>query len=193
MADEHAPQQERERLISVTPVSRRGVLLGAGGVAAAAALGSLWRPGVAQAAEVGNGAAIVAFHTMAPVTGAFVGAPTNPDGGVPIRGIHGGGLPWRIDFADGELRADGRLRVRVRGLVLAGGPPNLVGTNPIATFRAIVSFENADAIFTDPVPASTTGDAEIDTHVDLPSPGFAPIIFVGPGPARVWFAVSGLG
>lgn len=192
MANEQASQGESRREGILAPVSRRGVLLGAGGVAAAAAIGALWRPGAAQAADGGNGAAILTFHSMAPVTGAFVGAPTNPNGGTPIRGIHGGGLPWRIDFADGELRADGRLRVRVRGLVLAGGPPNLVGTNPIATFRAIVSFENAGPIFTDPVPASTTGDAEIDTHVDLPSPGFAPVIFVGPGTAPAWFAVTGL-
>src|SRR5690348_5161470 len=129
MANEQVPQDESRRVNVLAPVSRRGVLLGAGGVAAAAAIGVLWRPGVAQAAEEGNGAAVLAFHSMAPVTGAFVGAPTNPNGGTPIRGIHGGGLPWRIDFADGELRADGRLRVRVRGLVLAGGPPNLIGTN----------------------------------------------------------------
>lgn len=185
-------KQTIERALAAYPLTRRGALLGAGGAAAAMALGGLLSP-VTALADDGNGNALLAFHTMAPVTGAFVGAPTNPDGGVPIRGIHGGGLPWRIEFADGELRADGRLRVRVRGLVLAGGPPNLVGTNPIATFRAIVSFENADPIFTDPVPASPTGDAEIDTRVALPRPGFAPVIFVGPGPARAWFAVSGLG
>jgi hypothetical protein len=185
--------QEHDRPITQSPLSRRGILLGAGGAAAAVALGGLWRPGVEAAAAESKGRTILAFHTMAPVTGAFVGAPTNPDGGVPIRGIHGGGLPWRIDAASGELRANGRLRVRVRGLVLAGGPPNLIGTNPIKTFRAIVSFENADPIFTAPVPASATGDAEIETFVDLPSPGFAPIIFVGPGPARAWFAVTGQG
>ena len=170
-------------------VSRRGVLVGAGGVAAGVALGSLgavWRPATAQAAandDDGN-TAILKFHTMAPVTGAFVGA-----SGTPIRGIHGGGLPWALDAADGELSTDGRLRVRVRGLVLAAGP--LAVSNPIATFRAILSYENAGPIFTDPVPASTTGDAAIDTHVALPRPGFAPILFVGPGTAPVWFAVTG--
>ncbi|HEU0026655.1 MAG TPA: hypothetical protein VFQ25_06020 [Ktedonobacterales bacterium] len=180
---------ERERATASAAVSRRGMLLGAGGVAAGVALGglsSVWRPGVAQAAGSDSpGSAIVRFHTMAPVTGAFVGA-----GGTPIRGIHGGGLPWALDLADGELRGDGRLRVRVRGLVLAAGPAT--GTNPIPTFRAIVSFENAAPIFTDPVPASTTGDAEIDTHIDLPRPGFAPIIFVGPGAFVAWFAVTGV-
>jgi hypothetical protein len=173
-------------------VTRRGVLIGAGGVAgglaAGAALGSLWRPATARATPADGNAEILRFHTMAPVTGAFVGRT-----GIPIRGIHGGGLPWAIDFADGALTPDGRLRVRVRGLVLAGGPPAIIGTNPIPTFRAILSFENAGPIFTDPVPASTTGDAEIDTFVSVPRPGFAPIIFVGPGTAAVWFAVTGIG
>ncbi len=177
-------------------VSRRGVLMGAGGVAAGVALGSLssvWRPAVARAAGTDDdNAAILTFHTMAPVTGAFVGAPTNPDGGTPIRGIHGGGFPWALDAADGELSTEGRLRVRVKGLVLAGGPPAVIGTNPVPTFRAIVSFANAAPIFTAAVPASAAGDAEIDTHVDLPRPGFAPIIFVGPGTAVAWFAVTGV-
>jgi hypothetical protein len=172
-------------------VSRRGALLGAGGVVVAIALSGAWSPAALAEESEPGGVSILKFHTMAPVTGAFVGAPTNPNGGLPIRGIHGGGLPWRLRSADGELRADGSLRVHVRGLVLSGGPPALVGTNPIPTFRAIVSFENAAPIFTDIVPASKEGDANIETRISLPHPGFAPIIFVGPGPFAAWFAVTG--
>lgn len=173
-------------------VSRRGMLLGAGGTVASIALSGAWSPAaLAEESEHGN-TTILKFHTMAPVTGAFVGAPTNPNGGLPIRGIHGGGLPWRLRSADGELRVDGSLRIHVRGLVLAGGPPTLVGTNPIHTFRAIVSFENAAPIFTDAVPASDEGNANIETRISLPHPGFAPIIFVGPGPFAAWFAVTGV-
>jgi hypothetical protein len=170
-------------------ISRRGALLGGGSVAAGVALGAgvsrIWQPTVARAAEDGGGIAVVKFHTMAPVTGQFVGAT-----GTSIRGIHGGGLPWALRSAQGELSADGRLRVQVKGLVLAAGPSS--GTNPIPTFRAIVSFETLPPIFTEAVSASTDGDADINTHVDLPHPGFAPIIFVGPGTNAVWFAVTGL-
>ncbi len=170
-------------------VSRRGVVLGAGGTVGALALGGLWSP-AALAEDEANGVAVLKFHTMAPVTGAFVGAPTNPDGGTPIRGIHGGGLPWRVGAGGGLAEGEGALRVQVRGLVLAAGP--LAGTNPIATFRAIVSFENAAPIFTASVPASNEGDAEIEARIALPHPGFAPIIFVGPGAAPAWFAVTGV-
>jgi hypothetical protein len=41
----------------------------------------------------------------------------------PVRGLGGGGLPWQLDSARGELRADGRLEVTVRGLVLARRDP----------------------------------------------------------------------
>ncbi|MGH2502355.1 MAG: hypothetical protein ACRDID_07545 [Ktedonobacterales bacterium] len=175
---------------ALSRVARRSVVLGAGGAVGALALGGLWSPAALAAGDDANGSAVLKFHTMAPVTGAFVGAPTNPDGGTPIRGIHGGGLPWRLRAADGELKADGSLRVRVRGLVLAAGP--LAGTNPIGAFRAIVSFENAAPIFTASVSASREGDAEIEARIALPHPGFAPIIFVGPGAALAWFAVTGL-
>ncbi len=182
-----APATARRRR---SALSRRGVLLGGGSVAAGLALGAgvsrIWQPTVARAADDGGGIAVVKFHTMSPVTGQFVGA-----AGTPIRGLHGGGLPWALRLAQGELSADGRLRVQVKGLVLAAGPNS--GRNPIPTFRAIVSFETLPPIFTDPVPASTDGDADIDTHVELPHPGFAPIIFVGPGTNPVWFAVTGLG
>jgi hypothetical protein len=181
-----APATARRRH---SALSRRGVLLGGGSVAAGVALGAgvsrIWQPTVVRAAEDGGGIAVVKFHTMAPVTGQFVGAT-----GTAIRGLHGGGLPWALRSAQGELSPDGRLRVQVKGLVLAAGPS--IGTNPIPTFRAIVSFETLPPIFTAAVPASTDGDADINTHVDLPHPGFAPIIFVGPGTNSVWFAVTGL-
>ncbi|HEV8633399.1 MAG TPA: hypothetical protein VG370_04040 [Chloroflexota bacterium] len=135
-------------------------------------------------------APVLAFRTMVGVTGPFVGAAN------PIRGVAGGGLPWAIAEGRGELRADGRLEVHVRGLVLAAGPS--AGTNPVANFRALVSCQSfTDAtptvvnVSTDDVPATTTGDADIEATVSLPSPCFAPIIFVT-NPAGRWFAVTGL-
>jgi hypothetical protein len=187
--DENSTQAHIAATRRLSVLSRRRVLLGTGSVAAGVALGAgvsrLWQPTVARAADDSGGITVVKFHTMAPVTGQFVGA-----GGTAIRGLHGGGLPWTLRSAQGELSADGRLRVQVKGLVLAAGPSS--GTNPIPTFRAIVSFETLPPIFTEDVPASTDGDADINTHVELPHPGFAPIIFVGPGTNAVWFAVTGL-
>ena len=146
-------------------------------------------------AAASNGQKILSFHTMVAVSGPFVGS-TNP-----IRGINGGGLPWQIDEGKGQLSTSGRLEVKVRGLVLleaAPVPEALQGTNPIANFQAVVScLTLTDAgvttvnVATAPSPASPSGDAKIMANLDLPSPCFAPIVFVGPS-ATAWFATTGL-
>jgi hypothetical protein len=137
---------------------------------------------------------ILDFRTMAPVTGPFVGSAN------PIRGINGGGFPWQIEGAKGELEADGHVEVRVEGLVLLDDDPvpaNVRGTNPIPNFQAIVSCQTIQDgaaatvnVATGPFPATTTGDSRIDATVSLPSPCIAPIVFVGPSPT-VWFAATG--
>jgi hypothetical protein len=141
-----------------------------------------------------DGATVLRFHTMAPVTGPYVGAAN------PVRGIAGGGLPWMINSGRGSLDQRGRLEVRVRGLVLANNsavPAALRGTNPVPAFDAVVSCQSIAAdgsatvsnVATATVPASPTGNAEIRATVKLPQPCIAPVIFVGPPGA--WFAATG--
>jgi hypothetical protein len=143
---------------------------------------------VAVSAAVSGGDArnVLKFDTMAPVDAPYTGAAN------PIRGVPGGGVPWVIDSAHGKLNADGRLHVEVEGLVLAS-----TGVNPVATFKAIVSCLSSSAgapttvnVATSPVPATMAGDAEIDATVSLPSPCYAPIVFVTSGGGS-WFAVTG--
>jgi hypothetical protein len=144
-----------------------------------------------------EGKDVLEFDTMTGVVEPFTGT-TNP-----VRGVPGGGLPWELDRARGDLRSDGRLEVRVEGLVLARRAPvpaNLQGTNPIPQFRAIVSCLTPDDagetvqtvnLTTDPVPASPDGDARIKTRVALPDPCIAPIVFVT-SPTEAWFAATGV-
>ena len=137
---------------------------------------------------------VLSFHTMAPVTGPYVGT-TNP-----LRGVPGGGLPWVIKSARGSLDSQGHLFVRVRGLVLADHSPvpaALRGTNPLPAFRAVVSCQSIGAgdsaiianLTTGDVTASPAGDSTIHARVNLPSPCIAPVVFVtGPG---FWLAATG--
>ncbi|HXD20537.1 MAG TPA: hypothetical protein VN654_26155 [Vicinamibacterales bacterium] len=137
---------------------------------------------------------ILSFDTMTGVVRPFTGT-TNP-----IRGVNGGGIPWRVAAAKGELRTDGRIRVRVRGLVLAEGAR--AGTNPITEFKAIVScltpaVDGTGALVastvnrsTNTFPASPEGDSEIEDVVSLPAPCIAPIVFVT-SPTGSWFAATG--
>ncbi len=134
------------------------------------------------------------FEMMVGVSGPFVGTAN------PIRGVNGGGFPWQIAEGEAELDASGRLRVEVEGLVLFDGPPvppALRGTNPVPSFRAILSCLTVSAgaasttnVMTATFPATATGDAEIDQVITVPSPCFAPIVFVT-SPGGAWFAVGG--
>src|SRR4051795_2669293 len=148
---------------------RKGLAL----VAAVLAGGTL----AVQTAVAGPaGKDVLEFDTMTGVVEPFTGAAN------PVRGVPGGGLPWQLDRARGDLRADGRLDVRVEGLVLARRAPvptNLQGTNPIPQFRAIVSCltpaPDGSRVSTVNVPtglvrASGDGDARIKTRVELPHP-----------------------
>ena len=107
--------------------------------------------GVTAAVSSGDGRTVLKFATMAPVVPPYTG-PTNP-----IRGVNGGGVAWKLESAQGRLRADGRLDIEVEGLVLVS-----TGVNPSPTFRGVVSCLSSDAtgppttvnVSTDPVPAT---------------------------------------
>jgi hypothetical protein len=155
---------------------------------------------VAQATGAGSAgpATVLKADTLAGVTGPYVGTAIPPN---PIRGVSGGGLPWQIDRSKVVLEAGGRLTIKVEGLVLlddAPVPEALRGTNPIANFRGLVSCQSIDGttattptVTTDLFPATPAGDSKIEATVDLPSPCFAPIVFVT-SPGGAWFAVTGL-
>jgi hypothetical protein len=139
----------------------------------------------------GNSDKILEFETMAPVVAPFTGS-TNP-----IRGVNGGGVPWSIESGEGRLRADGRLQIEVEGLIIPAR-----GDNPVAAFRGVVNCLTPEApmngvnLVTDPVPATSDGDARIDAVVELPDTCVAPIVFVTNGtsaPPGAWFATTGVG
>ena len=147
---------------------------------------------IAQSSIAAKGPKILEFDTMVGVTGVFKGSAN------PIRTINGGGLAWTLSSARGELSPSGHLEVKVRGVVLAEGAN--AGSNPVATFRAVVScLDSTGAIVngsTDAVPATTGpatsggGNADIEATLALPDPCFAPIIFVTSG-GGAWFTVTG--
>lgn len=137
---------------------------------------------------------LVKFDVMAPVTGPYVGAAN------PIRGLAGGGLPWEIREAKGQVNTDGTFVVEVRGLVLAHEapvPPAQQGTNPVGQVKTIVSCQTINAgapavtnVVSAPAPVTTTGNATMVGKVSLPSPCIAPIVFVT-SPANAWFSATG--
>jgi hypothetical protein len=146
---------------------------------------------VIQATAGPNDGKVLSFDRMAPVVPPFTGTAN------PIRGINGGGVPWSITSAKGELRADGRLEIEVHGLIIPAR-----GNNPISAFRGVVNCLTPDAptngvnLVTGPFPATAAGDATIEANLMLPTPCIAPIVFVTNGtgaPPGAWFATTGTG
>ena len=141
-----------------------------------------------------GGPTILEWQTMVGVPQAFTGQ-TNK---AVIRGVPGGGIPWRLDLGKGELSRNGHLEIKVRGLVLAAG--DNAGTNPVGTFRGLVScLTDSATVSTCPTgdfpasmgPASAGGgNADIEADLNLPNPCIAPIVFVTSGGGS-WFAATG--
>jgi hypothetical protein len=137
---------------------------------------------------------ILQFDTMFGVPAGLTGAQSQ----AALRGINGGGLPWVLTSARGELTTSGKLEIEVQGLVLAAGAN--IGTNPSPVFRGLVSCVKSDggfqSILTESFPATTGaasaggGNAKIETTVALPQPCIAPIIFVTNNGGS-WFAATG--
>jgi hypothetical protein len=125
---------------------------------------------------------ILEFDAMRPVVGAQVGT-------VNHRGLTGGGLPWAIKSARGEVDKDGHVQVKVRGLVIPVAPFN--GTNPVPFFKAVVSCVTAPGVFanvsTGMFPADSAGNSMIDDTVTLPSVCKHPVVFVT-SPTGSWFS-----
>jgi hypothetical protein len=142
-----------------------------------------------------KGSKVLKFNTMVGVPAGLTGTQSQ----APLRGLSGGGIPWAIADAEGELRANGHLEISVQGLVLAAGAN--AGSNPSPVFRGLVSCVKSDGTFanilTDPFPATTGpasaggGNATIEADVVLPQPCIAPIIFVTNANGS-WFAATGL-
>ena len=135
---------------------------------------------------------ILEFDTMFGVPSTLTGTQSQ----AALRGINGGGAPWTLTSAHGELTTSGHLEIEVVGLVLTS-----TGSNPAAVFRGRVSCVKSDGTFennilTDAFPATTGlasaggGNAKIEANVVLPQPCIAPIIFVTNNGGS-WFAATG--
>src|SRR3954452_13924577 len=95
-------------------------------------------------------------------------------------GVKPGGAPWVIRRAAAEVRRDGRVEVRVKGLVIPTPPQS--GTNPLPGIAATVFCGGKAVGTTKTVPFSTAGDARIDDRLatPIPSPCVVPAVLLNP-------------
>jgi len=128
---------------------------------------------------------------------ANVAGPANADGTFPnvrqnvVRGVLPG-TPWRIADLRADIRTDGRIRVRGRGLLLATG--NNIGHNGNVSVFATL-FCEATAPFVEhstsvAVPLEPHGDFRIeDTLNSVPSECPNPVLLIR-NSNGVWFAAG---
>ena len=121
---------------------------------------------------------------------ALFGSKTQPHGGPVLFGVSPGGVDWVFnDKGKAKVNRDGRVRVRIEGLVFAEGPN--VGKNTVPQLAATVYCGGTAVGTTKPVAFSPEGDAEIDETLATkpPSPCLAPAVLINPAPAGT--AVTG--
>ena len=110
-----------------------------------------------------------------------------------VRGVFPGAGPWRIADLRADVDADGRIKVRGRGLLLASG--NSIGQNAnqrvFATLlcEAAAPFVERSTAFTG-VPLEPNGDFRIDDTLNpAPSECHSPVLLIR-NTGGVWFAAG---
>jgi hypothetical protein len=125
--------------------------------------------------------------------------PVNPDGTFPnvklniVRGVPPGAGPWRIADLRADVDADGSIKVRGRGLLLAS--TNSIGQNAnqrvFATLicEAAAPFVERSTALTG-VPLEANGDFRIDDVLNpAPSDCASPVLLIR-NTGGVWFAAG---
>jgi hypothetical protein len=153
---------------------------------AATAVGALGHDGGGRRGDHrDHGGATVLKTALAP------SVPSDPA----LHGAAAGGAPWVLRRGEARLRRDGRLAVRVRGLVIPVAPGN--GTpGPVTTVNASLYCGNdTTAVGNTPsVPISRAGDARMTGQFTLPAKCLAPVVLVHPtGNGAAYIAASGFG
>jgi len=110
----------------------------------------------------------------------------------PIHGVTRGGVPWDLERGRATLDRNGRFKLRVSGLVIAGTDNPGGVTSLSASLFCAPDSNTAPAFTAGPAPLSSDGDARLREHVAVPSRCLAPVVLVHPnGLATRYIAVSG--
>jgi hypothetical protein len=117
----------------------------------------------------------------APIAGSLTTDPT-------IFGVAPGGAPWVIDRGNARVRTNGRIDVRVEGLIIPRGD----NTNPVPRLSASLACNGKVVDTTDTVRFSKAGDARIHDTIRIPKRCIAPVVMLNPnGNAAVYIGITG--
>jgi threonine dehydratase len=94
-----------------------------------------------------------------------------------VAGVASGGAPWKVSKGEVSVSTNGRIEVEVKGLLIATGTAvNTVG--PVTMVMTSLVCGDVVAASTKAVALTTTGNAEIQDTIQVPSPCIAPAVLV---------------
>lgn len=145
----------------------------------AAVLGALVATSVPALAEDGGGRSVVRSELNGSMP-----APASPE----IAGVKPGAAPWVNGPSRVRVTEDGRITVRIRGLVIP--PPVGTGVNPIASVVATIVCGAVIQDSTVPFPLSSAGDGFTKQVVPVPRDCADPTVLVQPAANRAVYIAS---
>lgn len=121
----------------------------------------------------------------------LVGSTTPKAGGATVFDVVPGGAPWVTDDdSKVRVRRDGRIDVRVEGLVIP--PPEGTGVNPVTTATATLYCNAKAADATELFALDGAGNGEVHDMLTLPDKCVAPVVLINPrGAVGTYIAASG--
>ena len=103
-------------------------------------------------------------------------------------GVSPGGADWSVSRSTVKVKADGRVDVKVRDLVLTG-----TGENPVPQISASLVCNGTVVDTVGPVAYDTEGDARIRDRFTVPERCLAPAVLLNPADrVTTYIAASGL-
>jgi hypothetical protein len=131
-----------------------------------------------------------------PISNVVVNGTTTTASPNVVRGVSPPGQIWRIADLDADVSVDGHIRVRGRGLLLAGG--NGIGTNGgQSVFATLFCGPAATATASSSNPAGVALESDGDFTIDdvlsptPPNPCTTPVLLIRTtGGAHPWFAAG---
>ncbi len=149
---------------------------------AASAVSAMGDPGGGSRGDQRHGNRTVLKTSLAP------SVPNDPA----LLGAAAGGVPWMLRSGEARLQSDGRVSVRIRGLLVVG----LGTTGPVKTVSASLycGASTTPVGTSGSVPLSSNGDARISTRFTLPAKCQIPALLIHPnGAMGAYIATSGFG
>lgn len=105
-----------------------------------------------------------------------------------VAGINPGGAPWVNGPSRVRVRDDGRITVKIRGLVIP--PPRGTGVNPIASVVATLVCDQLIEASTMPFALSTAGNGSTSEVIAVPRHCDDPVVLIQPAANRAVYIAS---